>query len=321
MELKMINMKDIVTNPLQPRQEFNREKLQELADSIYESELLQPIVVRKVKTKTTEGDLVVDSICYEIVAGERRFKAFQILKEPKIPAIVRKIKDDTDALEKSYIENVQRVDLTSVEDENTVNELWESKRYKTQEVLAKKLGLSIASISRKLRADEIRDKFSLQENISTRSIEDTVGLSDEPRKKILESVSDGKIKADDVRDVVRKVKEFPEPEQQMEILEEFEDQEETSKEMFNSIVQKKKEIAEGKREPEHYVKIESDNDKRTIEDYYNIKSKVYDIVPIHIQYMKTKELQDEATQILWDIYKYAEKGLIALGRIQGVIDA
>jgi len=99
MELKMINMKDIVTNPLQPRQEFNREKLQELADSIKEGELLQPIVVRKQKNK------------FEVVAGERRFKAFQILKEPKIPAIIRVIKDDTEALEKSLIEN-PRIKIT-----------------------------------------------------------------------------------------------------------------------------------------------------------------------------------------------------------------
>ena len=110
MELKMINMKDIVTNPLQPRQEFNREKLQELADSIKEGELLQPIVVRKQKNK------------FEVVAGERRFKAFQILKEPKIPAIIRVIKDDTEALEKSLIENWQRDDLTGIERENADDE-------------------------------------------------------------------------------------------------------------------------------------------------------------------------------------------------------
>ena len=75
-------MKDIETNPLQPRQTFDREKLQELADSIKEGELLQPIVVRSKGKK------------FEIVCGERRYKAFQILKEPKIPAIIRLIKDD-----------------------------------------------------------------------------------------------------------------------------------------------------------------------------------------------------------------------------------
>ena len=157
--------------------------------------------------------------------------------------------------------------------------------------------------------------------ISTRTIEDTEGLKDDTRKKILKAVEEKKITSDNVRDVVRKVKEFPEPEQQIEILEEFEEQEETSKEMFNDIVQKKKEIAEGTRPPEHHVKIESDSDKRMIEDYHNVKDKVYGIVALHIQYMKTKELQDEATDILWTIYKYTERELIKLGRIQGVIDA
>jgi len=308
MELKMISMKDIVTNPLQPRQDFDRDKLQELADSIYESELLQPIVVRKLKDK------------FEIVAGERRFKAFQILKEPKIPAVVRKIKDDTEALEKSLIENWQRDDLTSIERENAVMDLWKSKRYETKRELAKKLGLAERYIGEIIEAKEFRNKTEVT-SVSTEAIKNTGGLTEEPRIKLIKQVESGKIEPSKVRDVVRKIKEFPEPEQQMAILEEFEEQEETSKEIFNGIVQKKKEIAEGTRQPDHYVKIESDGDKRLIEDYHNVKDKIYGIVAIHIQYMKTKELQDEATEILWDIYKYTENELIKLGRIQGVIDA
>jgi len=180
MELKMISIKDIVTNPLQPRQEFNREKLQELADSIKEGELLQPIVVRKQKDK------------YEIVAGERRFKAFQILKEPKIPAIVRKIKDDTDALEKSLIENWQRADLTSDERENALEQLWKSDRYKTKEELATKLGIGSARIVHILKAKEFRNKHNVRSAISTRTIEDTEGLKDDTRKKILKAVEENK---------------------------------------------------------------------------------------------------------------------------------
>jgi len=309
MELKMIKLEDIKTNPLQPRQNFDHDKLQELANSIKEGELLQPIVVRKYNGS------------YEIVAGERRFKAFQILKEPKIPAIVRDIKDDNDALEKSLIENLQRDDITSVERENAIGQLWDSGRYKTHRELAKKLGIVEQNVSMQIRAKEDRKRINAAFTLSTRTIKDTEGLSDEPRKKILKAVEEKKIASDSVRDVVRKVKEFPEPEQQIEILEEFEKQEDTSKEMFNSIVQKKKEIAEGKRDPEHYVKIESDKDRRTIEDYYSIKSKVFDIVAVHIQNMKDKNAQDEAIEILWDIYKYAERELIALGRIEGVIDA
>lgn len=306
MEVKMIDMKDIVTNPLQPRQTFDREKLQELADSIKEGELLQPIVVR------TKGKK------FEIVCGERRYKAFQILKEPKIPAIVRVIKDDTDALEKSYIENTQRVDLTSVEDENTIKELWKSKRYDTEEILANKLGQSKPTINRKLMADAVRDKLNLGPRLSTSSIDETRGLSDEPRKKLLGQIEEGKIGTREVRDVVRKVKEFPEPEQQMAILEEFENAEDQTKDALNHIIQRKKDIADGKREPEHIIQVETDTDQRLIDSYKQIKTHVFEIFHDHILHMKSDKKRKEAIKLIWDIHNFTRKELEKLGEIQVV---
>lgn len=240
MEVKMLNMKDVVPNKLQPRQVFDQEKLQELANSIKEGELLQPIVVRMNGNKGK----------YQIVCGERRYKAFQILDEPKIPAIIRLIKDDTDALEKSLIENLQRDDLTSVERENAIGSLWDSKRYKNHSELARKLGVQSSPLSALLRARDDRITLDAASNISTRVLSSTEGLKNEPRKKILEQISEGKIKEDNVRDVVRKVKEFKEPEQQMEILDEFEKKESWGKQAFDDIIQNKKEIAEGKRHRE-----------------------------------------------------------------------
>ena len=116
MEVKMLDMKDIKIHTGQCRENFDHDKLMELTNSIKESELLQPIVVRK-----------LDDNRYGIVCGERRFRAFEYLHKKQIPAIVREIRDDTDALEKSLIENLQRDDLTSVERENAVGELWGSK--------------------------------------------------------------------------------------------------------------------------------------------------------------------------------------------------
>jgi len=297
MELKMLEMNKIVTNPLQPRQEFDREKLQELANSIKEGDLLQPIVVRK----SENG--------YEIVVGERRYKAFQILKEPKIPAIIREIKDDTDALEKSLIENLQRDDLTSVERENAIMDLWKSKRYTTKDILSKKLGIANSRITEIIYAKEARDKYSAAETLSTRTLTDTSGLSDEPRKKLLESISDKKIKSEDVRDVVRKVKQFPEPEQQMEILEEFEEQEDMSREIFDDIIRKKKEIVDGERDSEHIIQIETDSDKRMIQDYYDIESRVHEIYSDHINHFKTDKAKQEAINILNNIIVYCTKQL------------
>ena len=299
-------MKKIHANPLQPRQEFDREKLQELANSIREAELLQPIVVRE------------DAGEYELVAGERRFKAFQILKEPKIPSIVRVFKDDTDVLEKSLIENLQRDDLTSIERENAVGSLWESKRYETKRELAKKLGIKENTVGTIINAKEDRERLSSEETISTRTLGATAGLDDKPRKKLLDAISDGKIEPTKVDDVTKKLREFSEPEQQLEILEDFEDAEEQTKEVFDDIIQKKKEIAEGIREPEHTIEIESDSDKRMLDDYKDIKSRVFDIYSNHIKHLNTEESKQEAIEIIQEIITYLNKQLVELEVIKEV---
>jgi len=301
MELRMIDIKKIVTNPLQPRQDFDREKLQELADSIKEGELLQPIVVR------------LNGGNYEIVAGERRYKAFQILKETRIPAIVRDIKDDTDALEKSLIENLQRDDLTSVERENAIGALWDSNRYKTRKELARKLGTGETIIRETLEARDFR-KNTPGVLASTRDIRKTAGLDDNVRKKVIE-----KTPSYQIEDTVKKLKEFPEPEQQIEILDEFEQQEETNREIFDDIVQKKKEIVNGQRKPEHIIEIESDSDKRTIQDYCDIRDSVYGIYSDNIQHFKNEDCKKEAIKIIQDIIEYLNKQLMDLG-INVVVD-
>lgn len=301
MEIKELDIEKIVANPLQPRQEFDNEKIQELANSIKESELLQPIVVR-LKGKN-----------YEIVAGERRFKAFQILKETKIPTIIRNIKDDTDALEKSLVENWQRDDLTSIERENAVYKLWKSGRYKTHTELAKKLGVSIRLIGEVIESKKFRENSKAASKISTRTLVDTAQLQEEPRKKIIKQVETGKLEASKVRDVVRKVKEFPESEQQLEILEEFEQQEEASKDMLDEIVRKKKDIIEGKRPPELKVILDKDRDMQTVQEYRDIKIQVFEIYYDHINHFKNEKAKQEAIKILWDIYNFTAKQLFKLG--------
>ena len=309
MELKLIELKKIHANPLQPRQEFDREKLQELANSIKEGELLQPIVVRKQEDK------------FEVVAGERRFKAFQILKEPKIPAIVREIEDDTDALSKSCIENWQRVNLNDRETDNAIKNLVKSKRYNSPFDLAKKHGVSEKFVLNHIDTDEFIERVQLPKDTSHTRIRATKGLAtDEIRKKAIEVSTSTGISARKLEEeIVPKLKEFPEPEQQMEILEEFEQQEDVSRKIFDDIIKKKKEIADGLREPEHIIKIETDNDKRMIEDYYEIKNHVFEIVADHIKHFKTKESKDESIKIIQDIITYLNKQLEELG-INVVVD-
>lgn len=303
----MLDIKKIVTNPLQPRQDFDRDKLQELANSIKEGELLQPIVVRNNGGNT-----------FEIVAGERRFKAFQILKEKRIPAIVREISDDTDALEKSLIENLQRDDLTSVERENAIGDLWESKRYKTYKDLANKLGLSESRIGKLLHSRKERKQLTIGPTVSTDTIDQTRGMKFEARKKLLKSAEEKGIGERTIREISRKIKEFPEPEQQLEILNEFEEQDDLSREAFDDIIRKKKEIVEGEREPEHIVEIESDNDKRMLDDYYYIKNSVFDISADHISHFKNEESRQEAIDVIQSIISYLNKQLVELGEIEEV---
>ncbi|MDD2620432.1 MAG: ParB/RepB/Spo0J family partition protein [Syntrophomonadaceae bacterium] len=121
----------------QPRKNFDQEALQELADSIREHGMLQPILVRPNK----DG--------YEIIAGERRFRAAQVAGLTSIPAIIREI-DDTKAAEISLVENIQRDDLTVLEEGYAYRNMIDSYGY-TQEMLAAKIGKSRAHVANTVR--------------------------------------------------------------------------------------------------------------------------------------------------------------------------
>ncbi len=142
---------------------------------------MQPIVVRP----NGEG--------YEIVAGERRFKSFQILKKESIPCIILDIKDDFEALEKSTIENLQRANLTSVEKENVIYELWKSGKYKTKGILGEKLGISQSRISALIDVKEFREKLEPGTKVSSKSIIGTRGLLEEDRKEMLKDIDEGNL--------------------------------------------------------------------------------------------------------------------------------
>ncbi len=124
-------------NPLQPRTRFDEVKLQELAESISSTGLVQPIVVRR------KGER------FEIVAGERRWRAAQIAGVHELPAIVRDL-SDTEMLELAIIENVQRADLSPLEEAQGYRQLMDRFGH-TQERLAEALGKSRSHIANLLR--------------------------------------------------------------------------------------------------------------------------------------------------------------------------
>lgn len=132
-----LDIQSVRPNPGQPRKEFDSERLDELAASITEHGIVQPIVVRK----KDDG--------YEIVAGERRWRGAQRAGLAKIPALVREL-TESEAMEIALIENLQRADLNPLEEAEAYRVLQESFRL-TQEELAKRLGKSRSQIANTLR--------------------------------------------------------------------------------------------------------------------------------------------------------------------------
>lgn len=133
-----IKVKDISANPNQPRRLFDKEKLNELISSIKQKGVITPITVRKIK----KG--------YELVAGERRWRASKKANLELIPAYIIKVENQSDIMELALIENIQRENLNPIEESEAYEVL--HKKYKmAHESIAKSVGKSRASISNSLR--------------------------------------------------------------------------------------------------------------------------------------------------------------------------
>jgi len=132
-----VPIEDIIPNRFQPRLNFDETGLKELSASIKEHGIIQPLVLRRLGDK------------YEIIAGERRYKAAKMAGLTNVPAIISAL-DDRKSAEVAIVENVQRRDLSSIEEAKSYKALLD-KGYLTQEELAKKMGLSQSAISNKLR--------------------------------------------------------------------------------------------------------------------------------------------------------------------------
>ena len=132
-----IALDEIKKNPYQPRTYFNEEKLNELKESIEINGLLQPIIVKK----AVKG--------YYIIAGERRYRAFELLGRKEIPAIIKEMTDE-EMMVFAVLENLQREDLSALEESESYRNLMD-KMSLTQEELAKKLGKSRPYIANSLR--------------------------------------------------------------------------------------------------------------------------------------------------------------------------
>ncbi len=153
-EITNVKLSELRSNPYQPRKVFDPEALQELANSIKEHGVFQPIIVKR----SIKG--------YEIIAGERRVKASQLAGLTEIPAIIRDF-NDTQMMEIALLENLQRENLTAMEEANAYKKLQETLSI-TQEDLARRLGKSRSHITNMIGLLSLPD--DIQEEVNNKII-------------------------------------------------------------------------------------------------------------------------------------------------------
>ncbi|MHA6260976.1 ParB/RepB/Spo0J family partition protein [Sporosarcina sp. CAU 1771] len=143
-----INLKSIKVNPYQPRKIFDEEAIEELSNSVKEHGIIQPIILRK------------KGLSYEIVVGERRFRAAKMAGLKELPAVVRNLTDE-ESMEFAILENLQREDLTPIEEAEAYQNLIENLKL-TQEQLAFRLGKSRSHIANHVRLLTLPEKIRKQ---------------------------------------------------------------------------------------------------------------------------------------------------------------
>ena len=167
-----LNIQDVLPNRFQPRIKFNEEAISELSKSIKEHGVIQPIVVRPIGDK------------YEIIAGERRYKASCMADLKTIPAIITDL-NDKDSAEVALIENVQRENLTPIEEAISYKKILDM-GYITQDALATKLGKTQSTVANKLRLlnldDEVQEAL-LNEKISERHARSLLKLQNKEQQR------------------------------------------------------------------------------------------------------------------------------------------
>ena len=194
-EVVYLYLDDIIPNRFQPREVFDEKALKELAVSIKEHGVIQPIIVRSVKDK------------YEIIAGERRYKASALAGLTKIPAIIRDL-DDKESSKVALLENLQRKNLTPIEEARTYQKILEIDEM-TQEDLAKTMGKSQSAVANKLRLltlpDEIQDSL-LKEQISERHAKALLNLTDAPKQiELLKKIINQKMSVRAVEEEIKRL--------------------------------------------------------------------------------------------------------------------
>ncbi len=190
------NIKDIIPNKFQPRRVFDEIELEKLSDSIQEKGVLQPVLVRKI------------DVGYELIAGERRYRAASMCKLEYIPAIIKDISDQ-EMLEISIIENIQREDFNPIEEADAYNKLMTDFNL-TQEQVSQKIGKSRSAVANFLRLRNLPDqiKDSIADNrISMGHARALIGIENsELQRKTWEKVLSEGLSVRDTESLVKNLK-------------------------------------------------------------------------------------------------------------------
>ncbi len=207
-EIKQVKLNELRSNPYQPRKNFDVDKLEELASSIKEHGVFQPIIIKK----SIKG--------YEIIAGERRVKASQLLGLEEIPAIIKDF-NDKEMMEIALLENLQRENLNALEEAVAYKKMIDSLDI-TQEILSKRIGKSRSYVTNilglltlseyvqnkivtkeltmgharvisKIKDHKIQEKMAkkiIEEGLSVRQTEELNTLDDEDKPKIIKPIKE-----------------------------------------------------------------------------------------------------------------------------------
>ncbi|RJP27313.1 MAG: ParB/RepB/Spo0J family partition protein [Candidatus Omnitrophota bacterium] len=193
LKINLIKVDNIKPNPYQPRKNFDQESLDELIQSIRERGVIQPILVRR------KGD------SFELIAGERRFRAAIALKLQEIPAIIKEA-EDIDSLELSLVENLQREDLNPIEEARAYQYMIEKFQY-TQERISEVLGKSRVSVTNSLRL--LKLPIEVQEELKNGRISFAHGRAllelDEPnlQRKIMNDIISNSLSVRELENIIK----------------------------------------------------------------------------------------------------------------------
>lgn len=197
-EVVQLSINQISPNRYQPRTIFNEEKIDELAQTIHTHGMIQPIVVRKVSDTDKE---------YEIIAGERRFRAVTQLGWETIPALIRQM-NDKETASVALIENLQREELTVIEEARAYEQLIKIHEL-TQEALAQRLGKSQSTIANKLRLLKLPNEIQnaiLNKSITERHARALIALKDhEKQTQLLNEIIEKQLNVKQTEEKIKKL--------------------------------------------------------------------------------------------------------------------